>query len=1264
MAHLRRLLAYAVCVAIATPPFAYGQNTAVPTPKTTPQPPAMTGVTLSGSQQATFARLMIAWPKATTGSATAAVGSGLMLIRLPRAVDVDPMIFARSAPNFIGGAALSSDKRTIRLALVQGARVVEGRDGDTQSFDLVLADAPDPEPFSIARQQAATAQQNQNRAAETNAPPPKLVNGPAPEGAPRVSVETAVSKEFTRLRLTNSTPGGTLPNHGYARRGDRLAISVAGTYGLDVAQLRSQLPARVVDAVRYNSPTDTALVLDVAPGSVVRHSREGNSILLDILPAGSDPNSVNALIAQAAANVGAPSPERAAVTPPPAAAAGTAAPGPAPTPEQTATGLTRPEAGAPAEQNRPDPAPSGRVMVTPATQGTNAVLEFGFEAPAPAVVFRRGDSIYALFATKAQFDVSKIKVSPAVSSISQVAGEGVAGVRIVVPPQFVAQPSALGGIWRLALTPAKMDAARTITIEREQAADGTGRLKALVPDAAATGRFVDPVVGDDVILGLALGPASPVAATRSFLEASLPETFHGLVVTPRAEDLDLRRSAEGFVLVRPTGMALSAPDDVASAEGFASVSPGFIDHKAWRLGPTADFTKNLSRLRKAAAGESGMANAGVQKRLDLARFLLAWDLGPEAAGVLSELERAIPAMDRVPEFVALEGISRVLMNRGKEGLELLSQPEVEADPAAQLWAGLAAQQQGNAEEALLRFERGASALAKFWPEQQAIFLLAKAQAALATGNNELAGNLAGRALDVATGHQTKARAQFVGACALAKSGELEKALAAFTELERAGDREIAARSSLQKAVLGLESGKSTLPDTIGALDALRYAWRGDDLEIDVLRRLGALYIQGGDIRSGLTTMASGTSLRPDLPAARLLRDELFNQFKYLFLEGGADGMPPVQALALFYDFKDLAPIGPDGDRMVRGLADRLVALDLLPQATQLLQHQVDKRLEGFAKAQVATDLAAIYLMDHRAEPALKAIWNSRITMLPEALNAQRRLIEAAALAELGRTEHALEIIEFDTGPDASRLRAELHMRGGDWPKASANARATLPSVKASFEPEEAGEVLRAAIAASMAGEQDNVRALVANHGAAMGKSAYAEAFKVVTDPAIPDPAALQAAMASVTGGSPYHGLMKRLRNRLSQIEGPPLAMAVPDGPTDGDPRGFVRDTAPLVPEVQPEMAGEVGAPTNEIAAQPAVPETPIAAEAAPAQTAPAPAVARAKTAPPVRRSPPPPVKAARREPAAQPQQTKAKAPPSRRALEAPRDPPPAPVTAR
>src|SRR5665213_8730 len=113
---------------------------------------------------------------------------------------------------------------------------------------------------------------------------------------------------------------------------------------------------------------------------------------------------------------------------------------------------------------------------------------------------------------------------------------------------------------------------------------------------------------------------------------------------------------------------------------------------------------------------------------------------------------------------------------------------------------------------------------------------------------------------------------------------------------------------------------------------------------------------------------------------------------------------------MFYDFRDLTPIGRRGDEMIRRLTDRLVSVDLLDQAAELLQHQVDHRLQGAARAQVATRLAVIYLMDRKPDKALKALQLTRIADLSSELRSQRLLLEARALSDLGRHDMALEVI--------------------------------------------------------------------------------------------------------------------------------------------------------------------------------------------------------------------------------------------------------------
>ena len=118
-----------------------------------------------------------------------------------------------------------------------------------------------------------------------------------------------------------------------------------------------------------------------------------------------------------------------------------------------------------------------------------------------------------------------------------------------------------------------------------------------------------------------------------------------------------------------------------------------------------------------------------------------------------------------------------------------------------------------------------------------------------------------------------------------------------------------------------------------------------------------------------------------LDMTRKIQDEAAATFESLFLGGKGDALPPVEALGLFYDFRELTPIGRRGDEMIRRLSDRLVGVDLLDQAAELLQHQVDHRLQGAARAQVATRLTVVYLMNRKPDRALATLQATRVADL-------------------------------------------------------------------------------------------------------------------------------------------------------------------------------------------------------------------------------------------------------------------------------------------
>ena len=102
----------------------------------------------------------------------------------------------------------------------------------------------------------------------------------------------------------------------------------------------------------------------------------------------------------------------------------------------------------------------------------------------------------------------------------------------------------------------------------------------------------------------------------------------------------------------------------------------------------------------------------------------------------------------------------------------------------------------------------------------------------------------------------------------------------------------------------------------------------------------------GRYRDSFQVMHTALTVHPQSELTRTMQQEAAESFDGLFLGGGADALSAIEQLALFYDFRELTPIGRRGDEMIRRLADRLASVDLLDQSAALLQYQVDRRLQG------------------------------------------------------------------------------------------------------------------------------------------------------------------------------------------------------------------------------------------------------------------------------------------------------------------------------
>ncbi len=173
-----------------------------------------------------------------------------------------------------------------------------------------------------------------------------------------------------------------------------------------------------------------------------------------------------------------------------------------------------------------------------------------------------------------------------------------------------------------------------------------------------------------------------------------------------------------------------------------------------------------------------------------------------------------------------------------------------------------------------------------------------------------------------------------------------------------------------------------------------------EVELKSLEKLGEIYAKDGRWREAFLTAQRASQIMPDHPITRRLEDAMGRRFENLFLDNEADKLPKVEALALYQEFRSLMPVGRRGDEIARRLADRLHELDLVDEAAEILEHQVRNRLEGIARASVATRLAVMHLQNRQPNKALTTLRTTRLANMPEDLRRPRAMLEARALGDL------------------------------------------------------------------------------------------------------------------------------------------------------------------------------------------------------------------------------------------------------------------------
>lgn len=795
------------------------------------------------------------------------------------------------------------------------------------------------------------------------------------------------------------------------------------------------------------------------------------------------------------------------------------------------------------EEPRSVPTPANAVPVSYDFRPGRTIVRFRWPEPVAAAALHRGQHVWLAFDRDRPID-PKALVELADGPVERLRHEPSPSgtvVRLDVAASSALAVTADGRDWIVDVGGARGRADRSVVFEAQADSSSGPRIFAPVAGAGQPITIYDPLVGDRLALVPLKEAGLGVRPERRYVLFELPATPQGIAVRFKGEDLDIDVGDAGLTIGGRNTLHLAAeaqneqPGDHPPALSPQAAAPAgskelAFDFAAW-AGKGDLETLRHDLLYRIAMASPSARNA---ERQALARLLLAHGLAHEALGVMARIDAQDRHADTDATYRALRGVAHLLAGHLAEAATDLRDPAPQAADVA-LFRGLLAAKRREFDDARVAFKDGMTALPSLPDHMRPKLRLAIAETALALNDHEMATHQVEELLRPTGNEEHRDEGRLLAARVDAMTGDTEDAVAKFAELAESDNRAVRAKAAFAEANVLLADERIDVAEALERLEKLRFAWRGDIFEFDVMRRLGELYIEAGDYRQGLTTMRQTIDRFPELPEAQRLAGEMNDIFAGLFEGEVADRMSPVTAMGLYYEFRELTPGGERGDQMIRGLADRLASVELLDEAAKLLEHQVRHRLNGIDKSRIGARLAVLYLLDGRPDDAIEALRITRGISLPEELTRERLLLEARGLTEAGRYDRALAMLDNLDGQEVDEVRTEILWRSRQWSRAATSLAKRLVELRQSDKPLEQAarrDILRYAIASSLAGDRLALSGLRDDFAERMEGQPEWPAFQVVTAEDRRDTAEFRNLAAEIAQVDRFESFMAAYRERL------------------------------------------------------------------------------------------------------------------------------------
>tara|TARA_R110000764_G_scaffold45730_24_gene102799 strand:- start:7653 stop:9800 length:2148 start_codon:yes stop_codon:yes gene_type:complete len=655
---------------------------------------------------------------------------------------------------------------------------------------------------------------------------------------------------------------------------------------------------------------------------------------------------------------------------------------------------------------------------------------------------------------------------------------------------------------------------------------GGGSMKWTLPKVSHILKFTDPFLGDTIHAAVVEQADSYSGVYKSYVDFTVLDSIIGMAYVPKSGNIEAQYDEEGISLSREGGLALMPPSDVLSFElrdsahstpqqdqsGEATkIVSRIFKFDQWRLGGRETLRQNQEVMMQGLYERNTQGRA--QDLIGLAKLEISNARGAEAVGYLKLAGQEYRPFRESPEYLALLGAAYALNNQFDIAFRVLMVPQLDDFDEIKYWRAYALAELDDWVQAGDVLPSNARFLRSYPRELRLPLSIKLAEVFLRKGDVEHASQILKfieEERDTLRPEHAAALAYLNGELKRQKS-DIQGALDDWRSLTKHKDDFYRTRARLALSDLRYSLKEITIDKAIDDLERLRFAWRGDEIETTVNFKLGRLYFEKGSYIKGLSVLRQAVALSENTTMGGQMAAYMQAQYKDLFLGEKSNTLTPLQLVMIYEEFSELTPAGPDADRLLQSLAERLVDVDLLGRAIDILNDQVENRSTGVEQIKLALRLAGIQVINNANADALETlkIAERAINKVPildsVPYRREMNLLRARALSRDNRARDALFLLSnMKQDDDVIRLKADVAWTAGHWNDA-AEALEELVSrydigPKEPINAQQANMILNWAVTLSLSGNRHVISNVRAAYGAEMKKTAKGDLFEVVTRP--------------------------------------------------------------------------------------------------------------------------------------------------------------------